>query len=437
LAVVHGLFERGRELGELDSQIERAAAGDGRLVVVVGPAGIGKSRLIAEARRRAEPSMRVLPARGSELEGEFAFGVVRQLFEAELAAPARRHALLAGAAAPAAAVFGEPDSAGGEGASFASLHGLFWLVLNLAEERPLLLVVDDVHWCDRPSLLFLAYLARRLETQPILLLIGLREAEPGTDAALLAELANDPAATRIRPAPLSTGAVAAFVEQAVAAVPEAVFAAACAQSTGGNPLLLTQLVTALRSEGVRPDAAHVRRVTEIGPRAVSRTVLLRLARLPAAARSVARAVAVLGDGAALPVVASLAGVDEAHVAGATRDLAQAEILRPEPPLAFVHPLVRDAVYHDLSAGERELQHARAAALLRDGGAPIEQVAAQVLHTSSRGERWTAELLWAAGRAAMQAGAADSAVAYLRRALDDLPADADRGPLLFELGARRP
>src|SRR5919106_6094459 len=160
-----GLLERGRELDELDAQIERAVAGEGRLVVVEGPAGIGKSRLLAEARRRGEGSMRVLSARGSELEGEFAFGVVRQLFEAELAAPERRKVLLAGAATPAAAVFGELDGGadGGEGASFASLHGLFWLVLNLAEEGPLLLAVDDVHWCDRPSLLFVAYLARRLE----------------------------------------------------------------------------------------------------------------------------------------------------------------------------------------------------------------------------------------------------------------------------------
>jgi tetratricopeptide (TPR) repeat protein len=433
---VEGLFERGRELDELDSQIERAAAGEGRLVVVEGPAGIGKSRLLAEARRRANGSMRVLSARGSELEGEFAFGVVRQLFEAELTDPERREALLAGAAAPAAVVFGALDAGadGGEGASFAYLHGLFWLALGLAEKDPLLLAVDDLHWCDRPSLQFLAYLARRLESQPILLLTGLREAEPGTDPALLGEIAHDPAAAGVRPGPLSEAAVAAFVEERLGAAPEEAFTAACLDSTGGNPLLLSQLVTALRSEGVRPDAAHVARVTDIGPRAVSRTVLLRLARLPVDARSVARAVAVLGDGAGLAALAELAGVEEGCVAEATRLLAQAEILRPELPLAFVHPLVRDAVYHELSPGERELQHARAATMLRDGGAPDEQVAAQLLHTSQRGERWTAELLWKAGCAAMQAGAADSAVAYLRRALDELPAGADRGRLLFELGA---
>src|SRR6186997_103652 len=121
---VDELFERGPELDELAARIERAAAGQGGLVVVEGPAGIGKSRLLAAARGRAEGSLRVLAARGSELEGEFAFGVVRQLFEAELATPERRQALLTGAAAPAAAVFGEPDAGTGGGASFASLHGL-------------------------------------------------------------------------------------------------------------------------------------------------------------------------------------------------------------------------------------------------------------------------------------------------------------------------
>jgi predicted ATPase len=341
-----GLFERGRELEELDSQIERAGAGQGCLVVVEGPAGIGKSALLAEARGRAAGSMRVLAARGSELEGEFPFGVTRQLFESELAVPRRRKALLAGAAAPAAAVFGELDGGGGggEGASFASLHGLFWLVLNLAEEGPLLLAADDIHWCDRPSLLFLAYLARRLESQPILLLTGLREAEPGIDPALLGEIAHDPAATSVRPGPLSEAALAAFVEERLGAAPEEEFVAACQAATGGNPLLLSHLVTALRSEGVPPDAAHAGRVTDIGPRAVSRTVLLRLARLPEDARDVATAVAVLGDGAGVPAVAELAGVDETRVADATRGLAHAEILRPELPLAFVHPLVRDAVY---------------------------------------------------------------------------------------------
>jgi DNA-binding CsgD family transcriptional regulator len=432
-----GLLERGRELVELDSWIERAAGGQGGLVVVEGPAGIGKSRLLAEARSRAAGPMRVLSARGSELEREFPFGVVRQLFEAELAAPERRADLLAGAAAPAAAVFGALDAApdgSADGASFAALHGLYWLTLNLAEEHPLTLAVDDLHWCDRPSLLFLSYLCRRLDGQPVMVLTGLREAEPGADAALLGEIADDPAAGSIQPAPLSDAAVAAFVEKRLGDAPDAVFATACRDATGGNPLLLTQLVSALRAQAVRPDAAHAGVVRDIGPRAVSRTVLARLARLPDEAGPVARAVAVLGDGAALPTVAALADLELERAAATTRALAQAEILRPEPPLGFVHPLVRDAVYHELPPGERELEHARAADLLRAAGAPTEQVAAQLLYSAPPGERWATDLLWEAGRAAMRKGAADSAAAYLRRALEEAPADGDRARLLFELGA---
>jgi predicted ATPase len=328
--------------------------------------------------------MRVLSSRGSELEGEFPFGVVRQLFDSELADPARRDALLGGAAGATVGIFGalEPGSDGVPGASFASLHALLELVLALAEEGPLLLSVDDLHWCDRPSLMFLTFLARRIEGRPILLLTGLREAEPGNDPALLGELVGDPAASRIRPGPLGEGAVTALVEGRLARPAEREFVAACLESTGGNPLLLTQLVIALAGEGVLPDAHHVAHVNQIGPRAISRTVLVRLARLTSEAQAVARAVAVLGDGAGLPAVATLARVDDGQVAEATRELARAEILRPEPPLGFVHPLVRDAIYQDLSVGERELEHAHRATS-RPGESLLSQVGKSERETPGR------------------------------------------------------
>ena len=97
-----------------------------------------------------------------------------------------------------------------------------------------------------------------------------------------------------------------------------------------------------------PDEAHVAVVAELGPRAASRAVLLRLARLPPDAVRVARSVAVLGDGAELAAVGALAGLDDDAVAAAGRELVRAEILRPESPLGFVHPLVQAAVYRDLT-----------------------------------------------------------------------------------------
>src|SRR6185503_10767639 len=114
------------------------------------------------------------------------------------------------------------------------------------------------------------------------------------------------------------------------------FSDAVAAATGGNPLLVRQLLRALEAEGVRPDAGSAGLVREIGPSAVARTVLLRLARLPGGSLAVARAVAVLGEHSGEQAVATLAEVDDTQLAAAHAALARAEILRPEPPLGFVH-----------------------------------------------------------------------------------------------------
>ncbi len=342
---------------------------------------------------------------------------------------------LAGAAAPARVVFAAPDESvplGGD-ASFAALHGLYWLALNLAAERPLLLEVDDLHWCDRPSLRFLAYLVRRLEGQPVLVTASVRTGDPPTDAALLAEIANDPATAHVRPGPLSEEAVGDLVARRLGAVPDRAFREACHRTTGGNPLLVRQLLNALETDAVKPDSAHADVVRAIGSRAVSSSVLLRLARLPGEAASVARAVAVLGEGADLPAVAGVAGLDEAQVAGTMAALARAEILRPEPPPGFVHPLVRDAVYQGLPLGERELLHARAASVLRQSGAALDQVAGQLMQTPRRGDAEVARMLHEAGAAALARGAIDSSVGYLRRALEEPPPADLRPQLLLDLG----
>src|SRR5947199_45607 len=80
-----------------------------------------------------------------------------------------------------------------------TLHGLFWLTANVAELAPLLLAVDDLHWCDAPSLRFFAHLGRRLQGLPVLLLAGTRPSEPGAGSALLDELLAEPAAGVLRP----------------------------------------------------------------------------------------------------------------------------------------------------------------------------------------------------------------------------------------------
>ncbi len=395
------LVEREREVAQLDTMLEEAIEGEGRAVLIEGPPGIGKSRLMAEFRRRAlADGAFVLNARAGELEREFPFGVVRQLFEAVVAGTDA----LSGAAAPARVVFQSPDENGtapGD-ASFAALHGLYWLALNLAAEQPLLLEIDDLHWCDRPSLRFLAYLVRRLEGQPVLVTASVRTGDPPTDAALLAEIANDPATAHIRPGPLSEEAVGALVARRLGAEPDGAFREACHRTTGGNPLLVRQLLNALETDEVKPDAAHADVVRAIGSRAVSSSVLLRLARLPGEASTVARAVAVLGEGADLPAVAGVSGLEEAQVAGTMAALARAEILRPDPPPGFVHPLVRDAVYQGLPLGERELLHGRAAGVLRRMGASLDQIAGQLMHTPRRGDEQVAHAVARGGQRGVRA-----------------------------------
>jgi predicted ATPase len=217
------LLERDRELESLRAALADAAGGEGRLALVEGPAGIGKSRLLAELRAAAEEDgARVLTARGSELEREFPFGVVRQLFEPVLSDEDARDSWLAGAAAAAEPIFGaaDPDSpADATDASFAALHGLYWLTANASAEGPLLLSVDDLQWCDRPSLRFLAYLARRLEDMPGVVGATLRSTDPGTDPALIAEIAGEPATRSVRPGPLSADAVSAMVRGRLGEMP--------------------------------------------------------------------------------------------------------------------------------------------------------------------------------------------------------------------------
>src|SRR5262249_9077726 len=151
-----------RELAAVEALLGRG----GGFLVVEGRTGIGKTALLEAACRRAQDlRYEILRARGSELEVNFAFGVVRQLFERHLADADvdERDALLLG---PASAVrpllLGQLADAPAQDTFFAVLHGLYWLSANLAGLRPLLLAVDDAHWGDEPSLRWLAYLAPRL-----------------------------------------------------------------------------------------------------------------------------------------------------------------------------------------------------------------------------------------------------------------------------------
>ncbi len=235
------------------------------------------------------------------------------------------------------------------------------------------------------------------------------------------------------PGPLTNAAVAEVVGDRLGEEVDSAFADACHSSTDGNPLLLNELLKTLAADRVQPDAAHAHVVAELGPRAASRAVMFRLARLSPDALQAARAISVLGDGAEFTVAAALAQLDALPFAAATRDLVHAEILRPDPPLGFVHELVRAAVYHDLAPAERELYHEQAAKLLAGLDAPKEQIAAHVLAMPARGQDWVVAVLRDAADAAFARGDLDAAISLLRRALGEPPRPELRPELLLELG----
>jgi DNA-binding SARP family transcriptional activator len=421
----HRLVERDRELREVDAALARLGQGSGGVLLFEGPAGIGKSALLDVCRTHASGA-RVLSARCSVLEREYGFGVVRQLFRE----PGGDPQLMSGTAQAARTALA--DGGAGNG-TFPVLDGLFQLTVNVAARGPLLLCLDDLQWSDPASMRFVAYLAHRIDTVPVLIAAAVRTGEPGTDESLLEELAQGPATVSLRPRPLSGAATAAIVEGRLGDEAHPAFSAACHEVTAGNPLFVRQLLSALAADGVDPAAERAADVRAIGRRAVSRTISLRLAGMPAPAPAVARAVAVLGEHSELRAVAALAGAGEEAAADAVQTLARAEILRAEEPLGFVHPLVREAVYEELPAVRRGLEHARAARLLADLGASAERVAAQLLLTPARADAWVVDRLREAAAVAMGRGAPDAAMALLERAQAEPPPADQRADLALELG----
>jgi DNA-binding CsgD family transcriptional regulator len=432
------LLERESELQRLRAGGDAARAGSGYAVVVEGEAGIGKTALLAAAADGFErDGIVVLRARGGELERDFGFGVVRQLFEPEVAGVSTRDRgqLFAGAAAFAAPVLGigAPTTVtAGPDAAFAAQHGLYWLAVNLASSRPLALLVDDAHWADGASLRWLLYLVRRLEGVALSVLIAWRSGEPGTPRELLEVVRSESSVDVVSLSGLSLDATSRLVRAGLGAA-AADFCASCHEASGGNPFLTGELVRALVGGDVPADARGAMRVSALGPSAVSRSVLLRLARVSEDARSLARAVAVLDTDAEQRFAAALSRLDSERVAAAAEALVRARIFDDCDVLRFAHPILRAAVYADLPAPRRSAEHRRAAAVLAELGGDPDRAAVHLLATAPAGEARVARSLFEAAARAVGRGAPDAAFALLTRALAEPPGPDERSAVLLARG----
>ncbi len=431
------LRERERELGVMREGLDRARAREGTLLLIEGPPGVGKTELGREARATGEQAgIRPLTARGSELEQPFAFGVVRQLLEPVITGARDRSDLFRGAARPAARLF-TPDErmSPDEDAGFEALHSLYWLIVNLADQGPLLILVDDCQWADSDSLRFLSYLAQRIEGLPIAMLVTSRPADSlASDAASLwSQLISRPSAVALYPRPLSESAAVELARERLGAEADDEFCRACYAATGGNPLFLRELLQGLTAAGVVPSAAAASAVQSVGPASVSRFVLHRLAALGPSATELARSVAVLGDESELQLAARVSGLTVVQTRGAADDLVRADIFARGDRLGFVHPIVRAALYDDLVPGERHTRHAAVAEALDAAGAPPERITAHLLLTTPTGDQRRVQTLKSAAMGAAHRGAPRAAAERLRRALAESPDEQERAEILTELG----
>lgn len=432
------LIERGTELGEIDRALTRARQGSASLRLFEGPPGIGKTALLELARERAsEGGLGVLQASGAEQEGEFAYGVVRQLLEATARSLSgqRRERVLDGAAALASPVL-LGSGVGADAAmqdTFAVLHGLYWLVANLAAEQPLALIVDDIHWSDPPSMRFLTYLARRLDGLPVAVLASLRTGDQPREPTLVAELLATAGVSITSPAPLKEIGVGALLAHELGQVPEPAFVLASSKATGGSPLLVRELASALLADGVEPLDGAADVVAGIAPATVARATLARVGRLSDDAIALAQAIAVLDHDSGLSLAASLSRLDDRRALVALDALVAAHVVPDRGRVQFRHPIVRAAIYEEIAPGARSLAHRRAAEVLAAAGAEPDAVAAHLLRTEPIGAEQTIVVLRHAAAEALRVGALDSGVAYLSRALDEGSTRELRTALLFELG----
>jgi DNA-binding CsgD family transcriptional regulator len=407
---------REEELARLeDGLVAARGSGGGRLLVITGEAGIGKSKLLAEAGRRgASRGMVVLSGRAVEGSGAFR-PVVDALAPAAPAALAGEERL-----APYRGVLARllPSWSAGPPAPLALTDPIVLLgeaVIELLEfsagGHGIVLMLDDLHWADRDTLALLGYLAGRASRTGILVVGTARDDEPAQDA--VRTLVRHPAVTELALARLGDEEVVELARQRCGVELPSALVKLVLEASDGLPLLVEELVAAVVTStgGGRPV-----------PRTVAELTERRLADLPEAARVVVYMSAVLGGGIEWELLPLAGGWSDGEVAGALRAAVDAHLLVLDPDviggLRWRHALTRDAVLGRLLPPERAALAHRAAAALDSGGALAgDRVELAIeLHVLAGAGSDAARLLLALARRAADTGALRSAEDDLRRAV---------------------
>ncbi|WP_155886262.1 AAA family ATPase [Actinoalloteichus caeruleus] len=434
------LCEREGEVAAIRAAVRAAHAGHGSLTAVVGPLGIGRTALLRSVADQLEETAdtRVVLASGAPLEREFAHGVTRQLFEPAIwsADPERRSRWFAGAAAPAAPLLdadpGPPDPGPPEPVPPATLWpALRALAANLAAERPLLVVVDDLQWVDTESLRWLGYLARRLAGVPVTVVaaawdVGCWSERPDVQDVLAA-------ATRtLRPRPLGVDAARTLARDRFGAPVEEEFVTRAHAASGGNPMFLTGILDAVASSGAPATADQLTAEDSPWSGLLGDRLTTWLDAVVAPVRDVGRAVLVLGEEATPELVADLVGLDQLTCDRSLHVLGQLGLVHVDGTCSFRHPCASAAVDRAMGVAERERLRQAAALLLHQRGRPPERVAEHLLAVTTPQHAWATRVLREAADTALRRGAPRKAADYLRRLLLDVDDGVVRARLLVEL-----
>jgi tetratricopeptide (TPR) repeat protein len=364
---------RNRELEELLAGLDDAFAGRGRLFLLVGEPGIGKSRLaeelVAQARHRGA---RVLVGRCWEAGGAPAYWPWVQSLRAHVrdADPERLRSQLAGGAAELAQLLPElrelfpdlrePPALESESARFRLFEGASAFLRSIAETRPLVLVLDDLHAADEPSLLLLQFLARELVDSRLLVVAAYRDVDPTPTSPLTAavtELARESATTSVPLAGLHKGDVARFVQLISGEEPSDELVAAIYDETEGNPLFVGEIVRLLAAEGDLDGSDGGRLLI---PQSVRDVIGRRLRHLSEESNRVLTLASVLGREFGLDALSHLAAVAENELLDTLDEAMAARVVSdvPDSPrrLRFAHVLIRDALYDGLTTARRVRLH---------------------------------------------------------------------------------
>jgi ATP/maltotriose-dependent transcriptional regulator MalT len=424
------LVERRAELEALERALERAGEGDPTVTLVIGEAGIGKSRLLREAELHARgQDMAVLRGECLRLDGgDLPFAPLAALLRD--APPERLEAALSELGPEVRAELerafphlgaGLPVGGGSAPDRFAQarlFEAIVLLLGALGRGAPLLVVLEDVHWVDRSTREFVRFLVRGVRRERLAAVISFRTGELGSAdpvREMLAELQYHERVTLLELAPLGREGIAAQLEGILGRAPDSSLAAELHERCGGNPLFAEELLSAHRDPG-----------GEKLPARLADALRVRLRRVPEPARRLLPFAAAIGRPAPAALLGAASGTGEPELSAALRDAVDHHLLvhdRERDAFLFRHDVVREAVYADLLPGERAPVHGAVAAAIGDAGAQAELA----VHWRAAGERERAlRASVAAGLEAEDARAFDEALRHLRAALELWPEAADPG-----------